>query len=362
MPLPWIQGKGKRKGNGCLEIIGKNKWGAGSAAFDYIYLYWFIPTLGFSLSLRFAFLQRESPMNQASGNGKEEASIPDNVQTEHSLAGAQAKKREPRFRLTERDYALFKFLLDQKFGSLEALFFKFFDPRKDPNTPPPKNLAVARQRLGILKRAGLITTEKVYSESKSLYLLSKQGWKVLRDRYPDLVYAPPALSVDFRNYEHDARVTLIRIALEKSKKATKWYPERRIRMQGFRAKGVDGKLPETVVPDGIFLTPKLERVAVELEVSVRKKSRFKYKMSEYEAVLSRHNPLIHKVLFVAASDAVGKDLSEIIGSRANFFLETYPHFHWHLYGNTQGGSVREEASEADFTKDSITNATAEEDE
>lgn len=279
-------------------------------------------------------------MNQSdeTGNTNTEGTpgIGDSI-SESPRAISRPKKPTHKFRLTERDYALFKFLLDQKFGSLEALFFKFFDARTDPNAPLPKNLAVARQRLGILKRAGLITTEKVYSESKSLYLLSRLGWKLLRDRYPALIYAPQATSVDFRNYEHDARVTLIRIALEKSQKAVKWYPERRIRIHGFTAKGIDGRLPETVVPDGVFLTPKDERIAVELEVSVRKKSRFKYKISEYEAVIASYKPLIHKVLFVAANDAVGKDLAEIIGRRPGFFLETYPHFLNKLYGNAPGG-------------------------
>ncbi|MBI4404037.1 MAG: hypothetical protein HY537_07745 [Deltaproteobacteria bacterium] len=243
-------------------------------------------------------------------------------------------KKQFQFRLTERDYALFKFLLDQKFASLEALFFKFFDSRKNLTDALPKNLAVARQRLGILKRAGMIHTEKVYSEAKSLYLLSRSGWKALRNRYPDIVWGPPVLSVDFRNYEHDVRTTLIRIALERSHKAVKWYAERRIRMQGFKVKGVYGSLPESIVPDGIFLTAKGERIAVELEVSVRKKSRFKFKISEYEALICRDSPLIHKVLFVAASDAVGKDLAEIIGKRAGFLLETYLHFRGRLYAGT----------------------------
>lgn len=272
-------------------------------------------------------------MNHSDSNNSI-ASQSNSIPIESPMPSRSRIKSAPSFRLTERDFGLFKFLLDQKFGSLEALFFKFFDPRKSPSEPLPKNLAVARQRLGILKRAGLITTQKVYSESKSLYLLSKPGWKLLRDRYPDLVYAPPALTVDFRNYEHDLRVTLIRIALEKAGKAVKWYSERRIRMQGFKVKDVGGTLPDTVIPDGVFLTPKNERVALELEVSVRKKSRFRFKMDEYERVM-RYSSLIHKVLFVAASDAVGKDLSEIIAHRRHFFLETYPHFQSHLYGNNE---------------------------
>ena len=35
---------------------------------------------------------------------------------------------------------------------------------------------------------------------------------------------------------------------------------------------------------------------------------------------------------MAASDAVGKDLAEILGKRENFLLETYPHFRSRLFG------------------------------
>src|ERR1035437_5652472 len=92
-----------------------------------------------------------------------------------SVAGVNAVKRViadkagPGFRLTERDYDIFGFLLDQKFASLEALYFRFFDARPAATDPLPENLYVARQRLGILKRAGLVSTERVYSDPKSLF-------------------------------------------------------------------------------------------------------------------------------------------------------------------------------------------------
>ena len=43
------------------------------------------------------------------------------------------------------------------------------------------------------------------------------------------------------------------------------------------------------------------------------------------------SPLFHKVLFVAGSDAVEKDLAEIIAHKKNFFLETYSHFETKLF-------------------------------
>lgn len=230
------------------------------------------------------------------------------------------------FRLTERDFEIFKFLYDQKFCALDTLYFRFFDLRASVEDPIAENMPAARQRLGILKRAGFLKTEKVYSESKSVYLLAKKGFKALQERFPELTYGAPIQSVDFRNFEHDSRVNLIRVALERRGKALKWYPERRIRIAGFRSLGSVPILPDTVIPDAVFLSSKGERVALELEISVRKKSRFRQKVEALEAVMSGNTPLIHRVLFVVASAQVKRDLSDILRGKPNFHLEDYEHF------------------------------------
>lgn len=233
-------------------------------------------------------------------------------------------------RLTERDYDLFSFLLDQKFASLEAIYYRFFDNRKSIHERPPKEYFVARQRLGLLRRAGLITTQRVYSESKSVYLLSPLGSRALEGKFPDAIYAQPVRDVDFRNYDHDGRVNLVRVTLEREKKVLEWYSERRLRMHGFNADGASKSLPESIVPDGIFLSIKGERIAVEVEASNRMKSRFEDKIQAYRSVMNSYDPksaLIHRVLFIACSDAIQTKLQKLIprGS-TEFLLENYTHF------------------------------------
>lgn len=263
----------------------------------------------------------------------------------------QRKQVSPGFRLTERDYQLFSFLLDQKFASLEALFFRFFDPRSNHQDPLPEQFRVARQRLGILMRAGLLVSQRVYSESKSLYLLSPKGFQCLQARHPSSAYTHPVREVDFRNFDHDTRVNLCRIALERSGKAIAWYPERRIRMHGFQIVGVREGLPESIIPDGIFESSKGERIALEVEASVRKKSRFRSKIETFANVFSADPPLMHRVLFVACSDAVGKDLAEVVAEVAKtrwrkpefasrFMLESYAHFKASLYGQDPNAVVQ----------------------
>ena len=163
-------------------------------------------------------------------------------------------------------------------------------------------------------------------------MLSKLGFKLLHERFPKLTYGSPIVKVDFRNFEHDSRVNLVRVVLERKGRAIRWYPERRIRIEGFKSKESQDSLPEGLIPDAIFLSSKNLRVAVEVELSVRKRSRFKTKIEEYNRVMNySSNPLIHKVLFIVGLDSLRRDLTEIIGTKKNFLLEDFSHFAESLY-------------------------------
>jgi hypothetical protein len=236
-----------------------------------------------------------------------------------------------KLRLTERDYDIFGFLLEQKFSSLDALYFRFFDQRKDPADPLPHQLFVARQRLGMLRRAGLIMTERVYSDPKNLYLLTPLGFHAFKMRRDQDAYSSPVSSVDFRNFEHDTAVNYCRVAIEKMGKSMRWFSERRLRMQGFDVSGVRATLPDTIVPDGIFISSKGERIAFELEYTQRKKSRYQWKIAQYETVMSGSKPLIHRVLFVGGNERVYRDLKDVLQGHPDFWLESYAHFLGRLF-------------------------------
>lgn len=47
-----------------------------------------------------------------------------------------------KIRLTDRDFEIFGFLLDQKFASLEQIYFRFFDARKAVTDSMPTGLHV----------------------------------------------------------------------------------------------------------------------------------------------------------------------------------------------------------------------------
>ena len=148
---------------------------------------------------------------------------------------ADKDKKLKNFRLTDRDLDIFGFILEQKFCSLEQIYFRFFDCRKAVTDPMPAGLHVTRQRLQILKRHGFLKSEKVYSEAKSLYLVTALAVQVLRSKKPHLADLKVISQIDFRNYEHDTKVNDCRIAIERTGKIIRWLPERKLRAQGFES-------------------------------------------------------------------------------------------------------------------------------
>ena len=239
--------------------------------------------------------------------------------------------KEFHFRLTERDLNLLEFLLDQKFASLEQIYFRFFDVRQLSTELLPNNLFVTRQRLQVLRKADLIKTEKVFSEAKSLYLLTYLGYQILQSKRPEAAYATPTKSMDFRSYEHDTRVNDCRIAIEKTGKVMAWLSERKIRMKGFTSEFAYDKLPKEIVPDGIFVSSKGERIAFEIECTHRQKRRFEEKKRAYLSVMGGREALIQRVFWVGFNERIFEDLKAIAGREKQFFIETYAHFQAKLW-------------------------------
>lgn len=244
----------------------------------------------------------------------------------------------PRFRLTERDLDILKFLHEQQFASLPMLYFRFFDRREKTTDPCPENLWVTRQRVALLRQAGLVASQKLFTEAKALYLLSKAGYEVLRRQRELSLDAEPPESIDFRYYEHDKRVSLCRIALERSGKSEKWYPDRFLRQKKgypFGAKGFV-KFPHGMIPDGVFISARHERVSFELELTPKKRERYAEKRDAYFRFLlerdSNGEPPLHRAVFVACTDRIGKDLSEFFHESERFRVIQYES----LVGGTLG--------------------------
>lgn len=250
----------------------------------------------------------------------EEIQIRENLKPLKSMLGKAI--RPPSLRLTPRDYLLFAFLLEQGFLTLEAVYLALFDSRPNSQAPFPRHLEVARQRLRYLEKFGFISNRPVTMQSKGVYLLARKGYLALCQKLPERAFAPPPRVVDLGTFEHDKAITFIRIALEKSKKAFGWYPEHRVRFEGF-SHGRNS-LPKGLIPDGIFLNSKGERVALEVEPARKARARYERKLREYRSVI--RDGLIQKVLYVTRRTDIAKEILDASRGNENVLIEHYDHF------------------------------------
>ena len=99
--------------------------------------------------------------------------------------------------LQKRDYEIMRFILHQKFASLEVLYFRFFDVRKHIDDPLPKNFWTARQRLSKLRKYAILKTEKVLSNGKAHFLLTPLGEKIVKDYCNQSAVIKPTTNIDF---------------------------------------------------------------------------------------------------------------------------------------------------------------------
>ena len=227
-------------------------------------------------------------------------------------------------RLQTRDYEIMRFILEQKFCSLEAIYFRFFDVRKLPTDPLPKNLWTTRQRLSKLRLLGLLKTEKVLSSGRAHFLLTPLGHKVVTMHAQEWVLIRPAKSIDFSLYEHDVRITMIRALTEAKGKAGGWYSDKWLKASPIY---IGGKhkyhFAKDLRPDAFFVNSKSEKIALELEVARKSRSRIEDKIRLFDELLeARHHgssepfKVLDKVWFIATKPVVLRFLQKMIESRS----------------------------------------------
>ena len=231
------------------------------------------------------------------------------------------------FELQARDYEILRFILEQKFASLEAIYFRFFDARKLETDPLPKNLWTTRQRLSKLRMSALIKTEKVLSSGKAHFLLTPFGYKVLTHHVTQLISIKPTKEIDFSLYEHDSRITMVRALLEAKKKCGRWYSEKWLKASPIY---IDNKykfiFSKDIRPDAVFINSKGERIAFELEMSRKGRRRLEEKINLYDDLLKSRRrygeesdggaeyKVLDKVWFVTTKPAVHRHLQRAIES------------------------------------------------
>lgn len=196
--------------------------------------------------------------------------------------------------LQSRDYELLSWLVQMKFMLLDQIvkvFFKDCNPGRAPY-----------RRLLKLMKAGLVDTRKVYTETRDLYVPTKQAVKLLKDQ--DRPYCL-GLSKDvyFSDYEHDKTLIDLRILFTELGIRT-WIPERVLR----------SVRPSGSCPDAALITPNYF-YAVEYERTEKKSERYKAVAERYD----RGN--YHAVLYICRSQGLMTKLREgYLSSRRFYFI------------------------------------------
>lgn len=246
---------------------------------------------------------------------------------------SSSKTKTKKLLIQPRDYLILKFILEQKFASLEVIYFRFFDVRKNSSDPLPNHFWTTRQRLSKLRQACLIKTEKVLSSSRAHYLLTPLGYRTLLS-HVEVLNIKPAKRIDFSLYEHDLRVSLIRAIAERKGAVKAWYSEKVIR--GSVVPIVEGgfKFAKDLYPDAVFINSKGERVALEFEMSRKGLRRVENKVRDYERYLGswRGGKVIDKVWIVSIRQninnvyqrAIGSEAQDALNYRLDLFCDVIP--------------------------------------
>ncbi|WP_413942745.1 replication-relaxation family protein [Bdellovibrio sp. HCB-162] len=202
--------------------------------------------------------------------------------------------------LTERDIEVIEFILDMKFSSVEDIFERFFKVTLAGEEARSNEWAI--RRLQQLAKAGYLKGTFSFSERTKFYLATPKGYKAVSDAKPEAYVIKPSQVIDHRTFAHDRLVLESRIILENQRAASCWISDKKLRS----SRELAGGLVHSNVPDGIFKTESGERVALELELSLKSRSQYITKVRKYVSMMRSENQAVKvfdRVLYVCAKQA-----------------------------------------------------------
>ncbi|WP_413578533.1 replication-relaxation family protein [Bdellovibrio sp. HCB290] len=203
--------------------------------------------------------------------------------------------------LTDRDLNILEYILEMKFSSVQDVFEIFFKINQFGNEAASTRAAVAR--LQQLTKSGYLNGIHSFSERRKYYLTTQKGYRSLCERRPNKEYIQPVQSIDHRTFNHDKLVLEARIALENKRAARNWISDRRLRSN----KDLAGGLTNHAVPDGIFINPEGQRVALELEYTSKSRSDHIEKIKRYVMMMRSESPttkVFDQVIYICAYERI----------------------------------------------------------
>ena len=219
--------------------------------------------------------------------------------------------------LAPRDFEILRFVLDMKFATHIEIHQKFFRKRLDTGADSV-SLIAAKKRIQKLEEADFLRADFVKYPRTKHVILSRKGFSLIQEKFPDSVLGLPMLYLDQRLVNHDRHVMHERLRLEAEEGVTQWISERALQT---------GVLPhlsleQRYFPDAIYLLPTGDRVALEMEVAVKSKRAYQEKVEKYVAYFSstaETDRAFQKVRFLSVEKIAHRNLTQHCGIFPSLF-------------------------------------------
>ncbi len=181
--------------------------------------------------------------------------------------------------LTDRDFEILKFILEMKFSSSEEVFIKFFKITK--SLADAKSDLWAKKRLLQLENSNFLKSVKVLGGLRKYYIPTLKAYFALSNFYTESKLCKPTHTIDFRTFHHDRLVLQARLTLEELRGINQFISERELKASGI----ITQHLTNQYIPDGIYLDSNNKKIALELEIAIKSKSRYRDKINKYVNVM-----------------------------------------------------------------------------
>jgi DNA-binding PadR family transcriptional regulator len=210
----------------------------------------------------------------------------------------------------ERDWEIIRWLLEMRFSSINVIQERFVAGNS-------KDSAGARKRVSKLVKHGLIRpTIGFDGTTRSYYLTTKKGFELLKRQRPSELFPSPLSEISAHTFEHDRRIIVCRLLLEKQGRATNWQSERYLK---FWLAARSMELSRDSMPDGIFENRHGINTAFELEYSPKTLVRYTEKIQRLMEQMQSPNALFKMCLIVVSTEFGHRVLTNLTKPYGNVF-------------------------------------------
>lgn len=219
------------------------------------------------------------------------------------------------FQITNRDVEICKFILEMKFSTAKEIYRRFFQFTL--LGTQSTGIRAALKRLMILEKRGLLSAKTYFQSKQKIYFATQKSLKLISALRPASILPYPIKNVDIRTFEHDDLLIKLRGILEGRFGAKDWISEKVLR----EFPELCSDLEESQIPDAIYVNAEGEKIAFELEISLKSPSNYREKIRRYINYLrsNKTDKAFSKIHFVCTKDIVKKHLD----SEARIYQEIF---------------------------------------